>query len=98
LLRVVALEQGIKLHLPGPDLRLWLALTLVGEGGLVGPQYPAHRVARHMQLAADPLQRPSLNIKGTPDPGAGPRSNRSLWFVLRFRCDDFVKTNKVVEF
>lgn len=69
LLGVVAIQQGIKLHLPGPDLRLRLVLTLVEEGGLVGPQYPAHRVARHMQLAADPLQRPPLNIERAPDPG-----------------------------
>ena len=67
-LRVVAIQQSIELDLPGSNLRLRLTLTLIGEGGLVGPQYTAHCVARHMQLAADPLQRPSLNMKGATDP------------------------------
>ncbi len=64
----VAVEQRIELRLPGADPRLRLMFALVGEGGLVRSQYPAHRVARHMQLAADPLQRPSFNMESAPDP------------------------------
>jgi hypothetical protein len=64
----VAVEQRIELHLPGADPRLRLMFALVGEGGLVRPQDPAHRVARHVQLAADPLQRPSVDMESTSDP------------------------------
>jgi hypothetical protein len=53
--------------LPGADSRHRLPLALVGEGGLVRSQDPAHRIARHMQLAADPLQRPSFNMESAPD-------------------------------
>lgn len=56
----VAVEQRIELHLPGADPRLRLMFALVGEGGLVRPQYPAHRVARHVQFTADPASETIL--------------------------------------
>ena len=53
-LRVIAVQQRIQLHLPRADLRLRLMLALIGERRLVRPQYPSHRVGRHMQIPADP--------------------------------------------
>lgn len=48
---------------------LRLSLTFIRERRLVGPEDLANRVARHVQLAADPLQRPSLHMEGAPNPG-----------------------------
>ncbi|MGA1805237.1 hypothetical protein [Rhizobium sp. HT1-10] len=39
--------------------------ALIGEVGLVRPQYLANRVPRDMQFAADLLHRPTLHMEGT---------------------------------
>lgn len=65
----IAVQEPVELVLPRSDLRLRLSLSLIGERCLVGPEDLADRVARHVQLAADPLERPPLHMKGTPNPG-----------------------------
>src|SRR5690606_6172479 len=61
----IAIQEPVELVLPRSDLRLRLSLALIGKRRLVGPEDLADRVARHVQLATDPLERPPLNMKGT---------------------------------
>src|SRR5690606_29556095 len=68
-LHAVGAQEPVELSAPGIDPRLRLTLPLVAKHRLAGTKYLAHRVARHMQLAADPLHRPTLNVKGAAHPG-----------------------------
>jgi hypothetical protein len=54
-------QQPVKLVPPGAELRLRLDVALVIEGGLVRAQNLPHNLPRHLQLAADLLDRLPLN-------------------------------------
>src|SRR4051794_7351667 len=66
---MVAVQKRIELPLPGPNLRLGLSLTLIGERRRIGAQNLANGVPRQMQFAADLLERPPLDMKSAPNPG-----------------------------
>ncbi len=68
-LATVAIQKPVKLILPRTDLRLGLPLAFAGERCLIGSENLADSVPRHMQLAANPLERPSLHMEGAPNPG-----------------------------
>ena len=51
-----------------PELGLGLDLALVGEGGGVRAQHPAHRVARDPELAGDALDPFAVLVVLEPDP------------------------------
>src|SRR5437868_4413021 len=84
-LRLVRDEQAIKALLPRTDPRQWLLLALVAKLGRLRPQHLPHDLPRHSQLAADRLDRLSLNKICPADlrdrlhdqhPKLGPRSSR----------------------
>ena len=68
-LATIAIQKPVELILPRTDLRHRLPLALVGEGRLIRPENLPNRVPRHVQLAADTLERPSLHMECAPNSG-----------------------------
>src|SRR5690606_15388141 len=61
----VGRQKAFDLSLPDAGLRQWLPFPLIGQVGLIGPQYLADCVARHMQFPDDLLHRPALHMEGS---------------------------------
>ena len=74
--RFVVRSKSRQVLSPGPNLRLRLHLTLVGELGLVRPQHLPHRIARQPQFAAIALigfleqNAPGVSSRSSPQPAS----------------------------